>query len=71
MQNLPLDTATFRRRAKQCRQLAGGCGNDGIRERLLAIAQDYDALATRTKTPPDKAKPIDLAERLVRRGRAS
>lgn len=71
MQDLPLDTDTFRRRAKQCRQLASSFDDGGIRKRLLAIASDYEALAKRANEPPVKAKPVDLAERIAGRARVS
>jgi hypothetical protein len=71
MQDLPLTTDTLRLRAKQCRRLASSFDDGGIRERLLAIASDYEALVRRADELPAKTRPVDLAERIARRARAS
>jgi hypothetical protein len=45
MDNVPLDPALLRERAKQCRHLADGMRDEATRKRLLSLASEYEAMA--------------------------
>ena len=55
MDNVPLDPALLRKRAKQCRHLANGMRDKATRKRLLSLASEYDAMA-RQLSPAERAK---------------
>jgi len=63
--NVDFDGAALRQRADQCRHLAGGVRDKTIRDRLLTLASDYDALARHAENTP-----LRLAERIANQKRS-
>jgi hypothetical protein len=59
MDNVPLDPALLRERAKQCRHLADGMRDKATRKRLLSLASEYEAMAELAK----EARSLSLARR--------
>ena len=55
-----LDCIALRKRAENCRLLATGMRDKTIRDRLIEIAVDYDAMAREAE-----GKPVDLAQRVA------
>jgi hypothetical protein len=45
MDNVPLDPALLRERAKQCRHLADGMSDTATKRRLLSLASEYEEMA--------------------------
>ena len=72
MLSVPLNAELLellRKRAMQCRHLAGGIRDARIRARLLGLATEYDQMAEREVRQKEPEAPIDLAERIAQRRR--
>jgi hypothetical protein len=70
MKKFDLSNFALRKRAMQCRQLAENTRDNSVRERLLAIAADYDSLAV-AAVSADGQRPMDIAERIAFHARLS
>jgi hypothetical protein len=70
MKKVDLRSFPLGKRAMQCRQLAENIEDNSVRERLLAIAADYDSLAA-AAVSADRQRPIDIAERIAFHARRS
>lgn len=66
MSIVALDTASLRKRARQCRQLADEVRSKRTRVSLLSIASYYDAIAAQFETATIRRGPATTARRLRR-----